>query len=367
MRYGLVLLMTLMLAGSLTNAQELPRCTQRPAFNLLIRTRVGVCIESILPPAAAEMPPYTSLAIAQDGTLLAAQPLTGQVWAIVDTNHDGLPDTPRVLLDGLDTPAHLLMHDAVLYIAGGKTVYRWQQGDLTDLISDLPGDTGLWNGGLAIADNRLIVGIGADCAFCTPAPDTRGLLLSFALDGSDRRVLATGFRQPSALSAYQGRLYASDAVSDDTQPDEINAVVEGGLYSGSNAIQPIYALPPTTTPVVLLPYVGAAFPQFADHMLLLMAGEVTVLNPVGFQLVAIEKFGAPDAIFRELVPADLINTPPNYERPYNQQKPFLLYVSDVVNRNGEGWYPHQPLGMALNAQGWLYVALSNGTVYLLRP
>lgn len=357
-----VFIMSIFLLPLTVAAQELPRCTLRPTFNVLPRTRPGICLEVLVPTPATATLPYTALATDEQGNLYAARPLAGQVWLLEDRDGDALPETPRLLLTGLDTPNSLLYTDGALYIAGGSALYRWQDGALTTLVADLPAATGFWNGGLVRLGDRLIVGVGADCTFCTPMPDTRGLLLSFALDGSDRQVIARGLRQPSALAVENDTLYVSDAFGDQLRLDTIHRVLLDVAET-----TPVYALPAASAPVALLPYTGAAFPQLQNQMLLVLAGEALVLNPVGFQLVAVERFGAADAVFHELLPADTRSMDADYERPYNQQQPFGLYRSDVYNRNGEGLYPNSPLGIALSPEGWIYLSVSDGTIYVLRP
>ncbi len=75
---------------------------------------------------------FTALAAAPDGTLYAARPLAGEVWALADTNGDFLPDTPHLVADGLTLPNGLDYHDGALYISGGSHVYRLQDGRAYD-------------------------------------------------------------------------------------------------------------------------------------------------------------------------------------------------------------------------------------------
>ena len=75
----------------------------------------------------------------------------------------------------------------------------------TTLVDDLPSGGGFWTGGIAVGgDGRIYVATGAPCDFCVPDDPARGAVLSFALDGSDRQIVATGLRQPADL-AFSGR------------------------------------------------------------------------------------------------------------------------------------------------------------------
>src|SRR5690606_5061741 len=132
---------------------------------------------------------FTALAAAPDGTLYAARPFQGQVIALTDTDGDFLPETPHVAAEGLILPNALAYADGALYITGGPNLYVLRDGELTTLVDDLP--TGeFWTGGIAVLDDRVYVGIGAPCDFCESVNPEQGAVLSFALDGSDRQLVA---------------------------------------------------------------------------------------------------------------------------------------------------------------------------------
>ena len=356
-------------------AQDIPRCTQRPDFVVIPRTRLGFCIELIYQEANSNLP-FTGLASADDGTLYLAKPLTGEVIAMRDTDEDDVPDTPEVIATNLDTPHALTFYKNALYIAGGKAIYRWQENKLTTLVDNLPAGTGLWNGGLVVYENRLVVGIGADCSYCISEIGTRGLLTSFALDGSDPQVLTTGLRQPTAIGVVNGNLYVGDTQTSnakDVPNDEINEVVTGGYYGEGECADnceeqvPLYKLPATAAPMGLVAYKGNAFPDLADHVILLLGGALSATNPVGYQLLAIEHFGESNAVFKVIIPGDERTLLAVGDPIYEATNGYRNLRADTFNWNGEGFYPQRPVGLAVNAQGWIYVSVSGGYLYLIRP
>ncbi len=371
MRHFLLLL--LLFSGLPAHSQALPRCVDRPASVLLPRVRPGFCLELIAREQNAGEWAFYGLAVDDAGTLYATRPQYGQLLAIRDTNGDDLPDTPVVVAEGLDLPIALHHHEGSLYIAGGGSVYRWRDGALTTLYDGLPTGTGIVNGGVTVWRDRLIVGVGAACDRCPPDP-ARGLLLSMALDGSDARALAEGFRQPSLLAVYDDTLWASDTAPESSEEafgDELNRVVEGAHYGypacpPQTACQaPVYRFATHNSLAHLLPYNGPAFPDFAGQALLVMSGSAASINPVGFQVAMLEGLGKPDAFFRTIVPYDTSITAAT-DRAYRPEGYYDVSVM-ILTRRGASFYPHRPLSAAVGPQGWIYVAVSDGYLYALRP
>ena len=163
------------------------------------------------------------------------RPLTGQVMAIRDSDGDTLPDDMDVFAAGLTLPNGLAFHDGDLYVAGGSHIYRISpDGEVTTLVDDLPAGVGFPTAGLAIgADERLYVAIGAPCSNCDFAAAERGAILSMNLDGGDRRVFASGFRNPADVAWYRGRLWTLDSAPPQAERnalDELNRLEAGGWY-----------------------------------------------------------------------------------------------------------------------------------------
>src|SRR5690606_6807251 len=82
------------------------------------------CLEEVInDPMLGELA-FTALAAAPDGSLYAARPLAGEIWRLVDTNDDWLPDTPELVADGLTLPNGLVYAGDALYVSGGANLYR---------------------------------------------------------------------------------------------------------------------------------------------------------------------------------------------------------------------------------------------------
>jgi glucose/arabinose dehydrogenase len=392
MRFAWLMWVWLFVAILPTTAQGLARCSDRPTQVLLPRSRAGFCVELVYHEQQAGELAFTALAFTSDGTLFATRPLYGQLLILKDTNGDFLPDSPQVIAENLSLPNALTVYDDGVYIAGGTAIYRWQNNTLTTLIDDLPSGSGLWNGGITVFEGRLIVGVGAPCNWCYFDAQTHGLLLSFALDGSDRQILATGLRQPTALGVYGGQLWVGDSAPYGTPVmarDELQVVVRGADYgfprctegaiayditatSNCNTIvKPDYLFKPFAMPISMVEYTGEAFADLQGKLLLLLAGTPNRSDPSGFELMAFIPVTERDQTeFDTLVPHDP-SISFNVEYTYGTMREGLGYYinpdSELLTRRGAGFYPHQPLSVAISPEGWIYIAISGGRIYALRP
>jgi glucose/arabinose dehydrogenase len=204
-RILVMLLCMIVLTGDM-RGQNLSPCGERPTYlsnPWVDGTRF--CLESIIHDESAGELGFTSLAAAPDGTLYAARPLQGQILAITDSDDDGLPDSSRIVAENLTLPNGLAYHDGALYISGGVHIYKLIDEKIETLVDDLPSGGGFWTGGIAIGDDeRLYVATGAPCDACQPDDPMRGAILSYALDGSDRQIVAEGLRQPVGLAFRAG-------------------------------------------------------------------------------------------------------------------------------------------------------------------
>ena len=234
-RLVLTLLCLFCAAPALAQTPPLAPCGYRPTT--LANPWVDFeryCAETVVDAPQTGRFGFSALTFGPDGRLYATRPLTGELVALSDGNGDGLPESPQVVADGMTLPNGLTSYDGALYISGGAHVYRWQDGALVTLVDDLPSGAGFWTGGIAVGpDERLYAATGAPCDLCAPDDPERGAILSFALDGSDRQLVATGLRAPADLAFAGETLWTVDTASDRlTTPDmdELNVVAPGANF-----------------------------------------------------------------------------------------------------------------------------------------
>ena len=386
------LALSLTLGAPLPNLAQpdLPLCDDRPTVirgELYTDTRRW-CPEDVVNDPGLEPLSFTALAAAPEGTLYATRPLAGLVMAIRDTDGDTLPDDMSVFAAGLTLPNGLAFHAGNLYVAGGPHIYRISPNDeVTTLVDDLPTGTGFPVAGLAIgADERLYVAVGAPCSNCEFADAERGAILSMNLDGSDRQVYASGFRNPADVAWYRDRLWTLDSAPPQAERnalDELNRLEAGGWYGfpyclGADtpnldgargcreSIAPAMRFGAGAVPSSLAAYPYDLLPGTEDTLIVVLSGEPSQVDFVGYKVIMINfgDDGEPQG--------STIIFPFAYESGRQAYIPYrgqALYWQQYIHLNelGFGIYPQQPLAVAISPEGWIYISITGGRIVALRP
>jgi glucose/arabinose dehydrogenase len=307
-----------------------------------------------------------------------------------DSDGDGLPDNPTLAAYGMRFPNGLVYAEDALYIIGDGQVYRFADDTLETIVADLPGGRGFMASGITYHDGWLYLGIPMPCDFCIPDGELYGTVMRLRLDGSQREVIAHGLRYPAGLTVWDGALWITDTGRDGARTvvgtDEINRVdlvsetvphfgfpyCEGrenvskfpDVFDCTTATQADIVLYTHSTPLALQPYQGAAFPFLTGDLLLVLGGSVNNAAIRGYQLVVIEK-EQDSLIFETALPVDhsiagvdrVIYTPNGYVPLYAQR----------LNRRGAGVWPHRIFDVALSPEGWIYISVGGGQIFVLRP
>jgi glucose/arabinose dehydrogenase len=335
------------------------------------------CLEQVTNDAGAGELAFTALAAAPDGVLYAARPLRGQILALTDSDGDGLPDTPRIVAEGLTRPNGLAYADGALYISGGAHIYRLKGDRVEVLVNDVPAGGGFWTGSLTVGpDKRLYIGVSAPCDFCEPADKARGAILSYALNGGDRQMVAHGLRYPADLVFRDGVLWTMDSARDRAdQPnlDELNRVTPGaffgwpycigadnrrdwpnGDFDCAQAAPPALTFPTHSTPWGLALYNSDTFPAIKGHLLVVLGGSYNQPDIEGYSLATVrfDDRGKPTE-YHIIMP----------EQAYSQIKIPPL----EIHYKGSGFWPHHPYDVTVSREGWIYVSVGGGRILALRP
>jgi glucose/arabinose dehydrogenase len=176
----------------------------------------------------------TALAFGPDGLLYATQE-GGEVVAVGRGS-----SKPRVLAGGFATPLGLTWVGSTLYVSakgyvsrlvvnGRRVVSRKQ------ILTRLPFGLHQQDTIALGPDGRLYLGSGTTCDVCREKDRRSGAILSFELDGSDVRVVATGLRNPFGLVFDGATLYVSDNARDDlgkAEPAETIVRIKPGADYG---------------------------------------------------------------------------------------------------------------------------------------
>lgn len=372
-----VLLLILLPFSAQAQSLTIPPCDQRPQhIDPPWVDGARFCLEEVFNDESAGQLAFSALAVGEDGTLYATRPLYGQVLALTDADGDGLPDESGVLIDGLTTPNGLAFYEGALYITGGAHLYRWQANELVTLVDDLPTGAGFWTGGLAVGpDTRIYVATGANCDFCMP-DSGRGVIYSFALDGSDRQMVAEGLRQPVGLAFLNGELWVNDSARaglfDTANLDELNRVTPGahfgwpycvgaenmpdleGDFDCAQAAAPVMTFPTASNPLGMAAYRGSAFPALQNNLLMVQGGSAEHVALRGFALWALhfDDAGQP-AQAEALIPSETGRV--------------VGFSVEEMNYRTSGFWPRHPLGVAVSPEGWIYISVNGGQILVLRP
>jgi glucose/arabinose dehydrogenase len=355
-------------------AADLPPCSERPhiLFEPWVDGRL-FCLELVINDPSVGALGFAALAVGDDGTLYAARPLTGEVYALDDSDGDRLPDSPRLYASGLERPNALTWHDGALYVAGGASIYRINDGAVAVLVDNVPSGSGFWNGGLIVEeDGSLIVATGAPCSSCTEQVNGRGGVLRLMPDGT-REVLATGLRSPGDLAEYRNGLWVLDAAPEHAPElmDEINLIRPGADYGFPRCLQsdnassttcwdeaaPAVALPPGSQPRGLAAYRGDAISALEGALLVTLYGNRGG-QLAGYQLLAVWLTGEGQSEQTyEVMPNGILDT---------ERVGYAQFNNESLNLRGSGFYPRRPLDVAVSPEGWVYISVTDGWILALR-
>lgn len=389
-----LLLLYLMLGAplaSLAQTLDLPPCHLRPTVinGELYADNRRWCPENVVHDQQIEPLSFTALEVAPDGALYATRPLSGMVMVIKDSDGDELPDKMETFAEGLTLPNGLAYHSGDLYVSGGANIYRISQtGAVDTLVDDLPSGTGFATGGITIGDDdRLYVAVGAPCNNCEFAEAERGAILSMNLDGSDRQVFASGFRNPADLAFYRDQLWTLDSAPRQTERnalDELNRLQAGGWYgfpyclgvdtvniesearNCSDSIAPAMQFGSGAAPISLAAFPHDLLPGTKDTLIVVLSGDPSQVDFVGYKVIMITYDEADQPLGATVILPFLYEGGRQAYLPYRGQGLFweqFIHLSEL----GFGIYPQQPLAVAVSPQGWIYISITGGRIIALRP
>jgi glucose/arabinose dehydrogenase len=180
------------------------------------------------------------------GDLLVSVPRTGSVHLLGrDADGDGRADADRILLEGLEKPHGLDLHQGWLYVAEGNAIGRIRfdpdtrqtRGAYQRVLTGLPEKGNHWTRTLRVGpDGWLYLTIGSSCNVCEEKDPRRAAMLRLRPDGSGLESYATGLRNAVGFDwrPATGELFATDngrdLLGDEFPPCELNRITPGGFY-----------------------------------------------------------------------------------------------------------------------------------------
>ncbi len=182
-----------------------------------------------------------------DSVLYVASSQNGRVFALPDKDHDGVADT--AILAAENAFGHdVKFFNGAMYVATQRQVLKFQDlnGDgyyetRTVFIDNIAGTSTNPNGGHVTrtivfdsTNGKLYLSVGSSCNVCRETG--RGIIEQYDIDGTNRRVYATGVRNAVGMTLHPrtGRLWAdnngSDLQGNDIPPEWVDLVRENGFY-----------------------------------------------------------------------------------------------------------------------------------------
>ncbi|MEQ1888177.1 MAG: PQQ-dependent sugar dehydrogenase [Alphaproteobacteria bacterium] len=226
----------------------------------------GVIAENLRAPPGFEITHYASgipgvrmLHFTASGALIASVPGRGRVILLSPGAMGAAPEI-HVLLDGLNGPHGVDLHEDLLYVAEEDAVGRiafnektgMVEGGYQRIITGLPEGAGHSTRTVRVGpDEKLYVTVGSSCNACIEVDPRRAAMLRYDLDGGNGVVYAEGLRNPVGFDwrPSDGTLFATDngrdQLGDDLPPCELNLIEQGGHYGwpyayGDNVPDPQY-------------------------------------------------------------------------------------------------------------------------------
>lgn len=228
------------------------------------------------------------------------------------------------LLDNLDVPNGIAIHDGYLYVAEQPRIVRFPlpkkepterlEGSPQVIYSNLPNKAHHgWRYMAFGPDDKLYVTVGSPCNICADE-GVEGTILQMNADGSQARVFASGIRNSVGLDFQpdSGTLFftdnGTDTMGDDVPPDELNAAPQAGLffgfpyYAGGHARYqgwdtqtppqsvtfPVVAFQAHTASLAVRFYTGTQFPQEYRHdAFVAQHGSWNRSIPIGYRIMRV--------------------------------------------------------------------------------
>lgn len=242
-----------------------------------------------------------------------------------DANGDGKPDAVRTLLEQVEHPHGLALHDGWLYVGELRGIGRIRfnedtgqvAGPYEHIVSDFSSDGFHQTKTIGFGpDGWLYVSQGSSCNVCVEKDPRRATIMRMQPDGSQREIFATGLRNSVGLdwAPWDGALYATengrDLLGDDLPPDELNRIEQDGFYGwpfvhgagmldpelakgheseAARAVPPVHGFRAHNAPLGLHFLRGQNLPPgYARTALVALHGSWNRRQPDGYKVVALD-------------------------------------------------------------------------------
>lgn len=196
---------------------------------------------------ADDLPNARSLALGDNGLVFVGTGTEGSVYAVQDSNNDGVADQRYRLANDLNMPNGVAYKNGSLYVAEINRIIRFDR--IAQQLDNPPKPVVIydqfpteqhhgWKYLRFGPDNKLYTSVGAPCNICEPERPIFGSLVRLNDDGSGLEILANGIRSSVGFDwqPKTGALFFTengrDYLGDDLPPDELNRWTTKGEHFG---------------------------------------------------------------------------------------------------------------------------------------
>lgn len=308
---SLLLLAVTLVCGGANGGQGLPldQITLPPGFEIAIY--------------ASNVPNARSMTLSPNGTLFVGTRTAGDVYAIVDRDHDHTADEVITLARGLNMPNGVAFRDGALYVAEVNRILRYDniEAHLKDppkpvvLNESFPRDR--HHGWKVIRfgpDGLLYVPVGAPCNVCEIEDERYASIARMKPDGTRLEIFARGVRNTVGFDwdPKTHELWFTDNgrdwLGDDLPPDELNYAPKQGLHFGfpychgkkisdpefgktrtcEEFIPPAIELGPHVAALGMRFYTGKMFPgEYRNQIFIAEHGSWNRSAPIGYRVTLV--------------------------------------------------------------------------------
>jgi len=174
-----------------------------------------------------------------EGVLLVSLTKQGKVVALPDRDNNGIADEMVIVVQNLNNPHGLAVHNDELYIAEENRLIKGRLKELVldeiETVAELPAGGGHFTRTIVIDDDALYVSVGSSCNVCYQQDNRRASVLKCTLEG-ECQIFASGLRNSVGLAfnpetnELWGTDNGRDLIGNSIPPEEINIIKEKKDY-----------------------------------------------------------------------------------------------------------------------------------------
>lgn len=187
------------------------------------------------------------MALAPNGDVFVADSEAGRIIILRDADHDGVAEERFTFATDLKQPFGMAFWRDYFYVGDTDAVvrFRYKTGQTRadgqpEKIADLPGKgyREHWTRNLIFNPDgtKMYVTVGSESNVSVERDPMRAAIIEYNPDGTGKRIIASGTRNPIGLAFYPGTrtLWAAvqerDRLGDDLVPDYVTEIKDGGFY-----------------------------------------------------------------------------------------------------------------------------------------